>query len=240
MKKYVAFFIACAATTAFANPTQINTGGEAVELVSADKMPLTPPKGEVEKLQKGVDSKAQDGFSKVENAPEKVKGFQLHLNAAKSALATRAQASKKPQAEAQLLPEVYKDLSSLNLGFKAAVLNNSSLIVAAPVGTKVGKAWSGVERFLQVEGGVVRLTEYDLAATGGKFYMAKEMVNARVNGQSAISKIFVGDNGQTIEEIVWVTGHKFHMLTFSPDLAPGTQLKAASHVSALSLATQLR
>jgi hypothetical protein len=69
--------------------------------------------------------------------------------------------------------------------------------------------------------------------------MMKEAVNTKVRGKSAISRVFTDEDGQTIEEIVWVEGSKFYMLTFGPDLIPGTKAKAAAHITAHSLAHEL-
>jgi hypothetical protein len=41
-------------------------------------------------------------------------------------------------------------------------------------------------------------------------------------------------------EMVWVNGSKFYVLTFGPDLLPSTRNKVANHVSAYSLAQELR
>lgn len=69
--------------------------------------------------------------------------------------------------------------------------------------------------------------------------MMKEAVNTRVRGKPAISRVFTDDDGQTIEEVVWVDGGKFYMLTFGPDIMPGTNAKAAAHVTAHTLAQEL-
>jgi hypothetical protein len=242
MRKHnIPFLMICIASSAFAQPSQRSGDTQAAEVVSADNMPMAPPEGELEKLQNGIAARAPDGFSSVERSPEKVKGFFIHLNTVKAALANGQQAGFRKQADVAHSPEVHKNLSQLSLTFKAAAFDKGALIAVAPAGTKIDKSWTGLDRFFQLPGaGVMRLTEYDLGATGGKFFMAKEAVNTSVNGQPAISKVFVGENGLSIEEIVWVSGRKFYMLTFSPDLAAGTQLKAAPHVSALSLALQLQ
>lgn len=69
--------------------------------------------------------------------------------------------------------------------------------------------------------------------------MIKEAVNAEVRGKPAISRVFSDNEGKTVEEIVWVEGGKFYMLTFGPDVIPNTRAKAAAHVSALTLAQEL-
>lgn len=135
---------------------------------------------------------------------------------------------------------MHKDLSKLKIRFKPKALDRGTLIAAAPSGTKINDIWTGVDRFFQIQGaGSVRLSEVDLAASGGKFYMMKEAVNTRVHGKPAISRVFTDDDGHTIEEVVWVEGGKFNMLTFGPDVSPGTKAKAAAHITAHSLAQEL-
>jgi hypothetical protein len=60
-----------------------------LELVSIDKMPLPLPPGEAAKVQKNFGAKAVDGFSSVDQAPEMVKGFFAHMNAAKTYIAQK-------------------------------------------------------------------------------------------------------------------------------------------------------
>ena len=186
---------------------------------------------------------AANGFSTIEKSAEKVSGFFRHLEAVKAELTIQAQTNpllenKHGSAHG---PLVYKALADLKLGFQAASFDGGKLISVTPAGTMMNDAWTGVERFIELENaGVVRLTEYDLGATKGKFFMLKDAVNTQVQGDPAISRVFVDDAGRSLEEIVWVRGKKFHMLTYSPEMVTGTQLKAASEVSAASLARALR
>lgn len=214
-----------------------------IELVNLEQMPIPLPPDQIEKerARKNLESVAPDGFSSVEKSPETVRGFFNHLNAARTYIAQQATANPEQQRTAEsVMPEVHKDLSRLKTHFRPKSLNRGALIAAAPSGTLLNGTWTGIERFFQIEGaGNVRLSEVDLGATGGKFYMMKEAVNTRVRGNPAISKIFTDDNGQTVEEIVWVEGGRFYMLTFGPDLASGSRLKASAHISAHSLAHEL-
>jgi hypothetical protein len=241
MNRLIGIFLVFIASNVFAQASNVAinkgaTGGDLVEFVNAEQMPLPIPKGELEKLKKTAFSpKSVDGFSPIEKSPEEVSGFFLQLNAAKAQLANQSQRNAQVQRGAPQGPEVHKDLSTLKLAFKAASFGRGTLIAATSAGTIIDAGWTGVERFFRVEGeGVTRVTEYDLGATKGKFYMLKDAVNTRVNGKSAISKIFTDDDGQTIEEIVWVDGNKFYMLAFSPDVvagnAAGTKSKIAPHV----------
>ena len=140
-------------------------------------------------------------------------------------------------------PEAYKSLSELNLTFTPSTFSQGELIAVVPSGTLIDNAWTGVERFFQISGvGVVRLTEFDQAASKGKFYMLKDAVNTDVHGKQAISKVITNGN-KKIEEVVWVNGKKLYTLTFGPNTSPedgGSKSKAtAPDISALSLALEL-
>lgn len=244
MKKIIGLIAICITTNVFAqtgnNPAHQAQNADVVEVVSVDHMPLPLPPGEAEKMRKSSRAIADDGFSLLEKSPEMVKGFFTHMDAAKTYLARQGLANAQRNKEEHVTPEVHKDLSTLKIRFKPKSLSRGALMVAAPSGTKVGDAWTGVERFFKIEGaGSVRLSEVDFGATGGEFHMMKEAVNTRVHGKPAISRVFIDDDGQTIEEVVWVEGGKFYMLTFGPDLKPGTKAKAAAHITAHSLAQEL-
>jgi hypothetical protein len=151
--------------------------------------------------------------------------------------------SSTEQGRGTAAPLVYRDLSAIKLSFKAVQVSGGKLIGVAPTGTMIGKVWTGAERYFYIgDAGVMRLSETDLSATGGKFYMLKEAINARVGGEPAISKLFIDNDGQTLEEVLWVSGHKLHMLSFAPAMTPGPNGKAkiATHISAYSLAQDLR
>jgi hypothetical protein len=98
-------------------------------------------------------------------------------------------------------------------------------------------------RYYRIIGaGTMRLIESDMKATGGKFYMLKDAINTQVAGQPAISKIFRDEGGRIIEEVLWVSEQKLHMLTFAPDMEPGRYglTKSNFRLSAVSLAQELR
>lgn len=245
MKRIIPLIAVCIANNVVAqaggSPSSQAQVPDVIELVSIDRMPLPLPPGEAEKMRKSSRTIASDGFSLVEKSPEMVKGFFTHMNAAKTYIARQEMPNGQQQDKGEsATPEVHKDLSKLKIRFKPKSLDRGALIAAAPSGTKLNDAWTGVERFFQIEGaGSVRLSEVDLGATGGKFFMIKEAVNAQVRGKPAISRVFTDDDGQSIEEVVWVEGGKFYMLTFGPNLTPGTKAKAAAHITAYSLAQEL-
>jgi hypothetical protein len=244
MKKIIGFLAVCTTSYVFAQagvgPSNQAPTVDAVEIVSIDQMPLPLPPGEAEKMRNSSRAVATDGFSLMEKSPETVKGFFAHMNAAKTYIARQGTANGQQNKEETGVPEIHKDLSKLKIRFKPKALSRGTLIAAAPSGTKIDDTWTGVDRFFHIEGvGSLRLSEVDLAATGGKFYMMKEAVNARVHGKPAISRVFTDDDGLTIEEVVWVEGGKFYMLTFGPNVTPGSRVKAAPHINAHSLAQEL-
>lgn len=61
--------------------------------------------------------------------------------------------------------------------------------------------------------GIVRLTEQDMKANGGAFFMLKENVIAIVADQPGIAVVVVGDDGKRLEEVVWSADSKLHILT---------------------------
>jgi hypothetical protein len=162
------------------------------------------------------------------------------MNTAKTYIARKKLMGNKQKNGDPSIPEVHEDLSTLKVRFQPKALDRATLIAAAPHGTKIDGAWTGVERFFQIPGaGSVRLSELDLAASEGKFFMIKEAVNTRVHGNPAISRVFTDTDGQTTEEVVWVEDGKLYMLTYGPDLPPGTKAKANGHISAFSLVQEL-
>ena len=69
------------------------------------------------------------------------------------------------------------------LGFNAAAIRSGKLIGAAPQGTLVNGKWTGVERYFHIEGsGFSRVSETDMAASGGMFYMNKAAYLLRARG----------------------------------------------------------
>ena len=104
--------------------------------------------------------------------------------------------------------------------------------------------WSGLERFISIpNGGQFKLTEFDLTKTGGKFFLSSEAVNLSVDNSPAGAKSFLDDDGNIMEEVVWVSEGRFHMLTYLPETAPtaasGHREKRTPSISATSLAQGL-
>ena len=107
----------------------------------------------------------------------------------------------------------------------------------------INGAWTGVERYFHIEGaGFSRVAEWNMAATGGMFYMIKTAVNTTIAGKPAISKVFTDEGGQRIEEVLWIDGGKLYKVTFAPDMQNARYglTKTNANVSAFSLASELR
>jgi hypothetical protein len=140
-------------------------------------------------------------------------------------------------------PIIVSSLTDLKVGFTPASVRTGKLIGVSPQGTIVNGAWTGVERYFQIEdGGYSRISETDMAASGGMFYMNKTAVNTTVAGKPAISMVFIDDQGRRIEEVLWVAGPKLYKVTYAPKLQPGRygMMKANTAISAFALATELR
>jgi hypothetical protein len=236
MKKYIAIAIIFIGANGIA---QVR-GVDLVDFVSAEQLPAPIPKSETERIQKSIRLTASDGFSTVENSPEAVNGFFRNMTMAKGLVAS-SPAGSADQTEGMRALAPRKDLSQIKLTFKPASFSRGKLIAAVPSGTLVGKAWTGVERFFVIDGaGEMRLTEFDMAASKGRFYMLKDAINSRVNGKSAISKIILDDKGRAIEEILWVNENRLSILTFGPDVAKDGKTKLSSHIGAHSISQELR
>ncbi|MES2742247.1 MAG: hypothetical protein V4754_15030 [Pseudomonadota bacterium] len=218
-------------------------GGDRVQLVAVEQMPVPLPNDALKNTQSSSVAKAEDGFSSIEKSPETVRRFFNSLEIVKSQIAGQSQPEMmKLEAGRLRAPVVFKNMSDLKLSFTAATIRKGELIGAAPQGTMIGDAWTGVESFYRIEGqGYMRLSETDMKATGGMFYMIKDAVNTTVLGKPAISKIFTVD-GQTVQEILWVNGSKLYTLTFVPDMEDGGlgKFKVNSRISAKSLAQEIR
>ena len=182
---------------------------------------------------------ASDGFSSLEESPIAVTKFHENFKSAKAGAQSSYDKKSTLFGEGSFDPEVYPDLSKLKLGLKVAELKRGVLLAATPSGTKIADAWTGLVRYFTIEGeGDLRLSEVDLGATNGKFYMLKEAVNAHIRSNPAISKYYVGNNGGIVEEIVWVENKKLFTLTYAPYVA-GVQSKVFPKVSAYSIAQEL-
>lgn len=225
------------------------TGKDRMLLLSPDQMPLPLPNAELLKMQGASLSKADDGFSILDKSSDKVRQFFNNLEIVKT-----SQSSTPQEAEAfaealktgramPTAPMVVKSLEDLKVGFNPASVRSGKLIGVAPQGTIVNGKWTGVERYFRIDGsGYSRVSETDMAASGGMFYMNKSAVNTTVAGKPAISMVLTNDQGHRIEEVLWVDGGKLYTVTYAPDQQPGRygMMKTNSAVSALSLATELR
>jgi hypothetical protein len=250
MKSIFCIALAVASTAAFAQspPTKPGpTGKDHVQLVGLGEMPLPLPKSELQRLQTPM-VKADDGFSNLSNEPDRVREFFNNLEIVKGQQAGAREAesygemmiSGKPVPSA---PLVVSNLADLKVGFKPASVRTGKLLGVAPQGTIVNGAWTGVERYFHIEGGgSSRISETDMAASGGIFYMNKAAVNATVAGKPAISMVFIDEQGRRIEEVLWVDGAKLYKVTYAPKLQAGRygMMKANTAVSAFALATELR
>jgi hypothetical protein len=250
MKSMFCITVAVASTAAFAQspPTwSAPTSKDHVQLVGPGQMPLPLPKSELQKLQAST-AQADDGFSSLSNEPDRVRQFFNNLEIVKGHQASAREAESYAQMitsgkSVPTAPLVVSNLTDLKVGFTPAALRTGKLIGVAPQGTIVNGAWTGVERYFQIEGGgYSRISETDMAASGGMFYMNKTAVNATVADKPAISVVFTDDQGRRVEEVLWVNGPKLYTVTYAPNLQPGRygMMKANTAVSAFALATELR
>lgn len=244
---YAIFVLGAAYASAQPAPPAVDgkNGGDRVQFVGVEQMPVPIPRSEMERVQraKGKSEKAEDGFSMLERSPDKVRSFFNALEIAKTSAAPPPPVMTKQGKPALVAPVVYKDLTRMKLAFAPAQVSKGELIGVAPHGTMIKDAWTGVERFYRIDGtGYMRLTESDMGLTGGMFYMIKSNINTSVGGKPAISVVFVDDGGQTVEEILWVNGSKLYTLTFAPEMSQGRfgKVKENARVSAPSLAQELR
>jgi hypothetical protein len=250
MKKIfcVAFTVASAAAFAQAPPgLQRPAGKDHVQLVGPGQMPLPLPTAELRKLQATM-AKADDGFSNTSSAPDRVRQFFNNLDIVKG----QPTSAREAEGFAEMMisgkgtptaPIVVNNMTDLKVGFTPANVRTGKLIGVSPQGTIVNGAWTGVERYFEIEGGgYSRISETDMAASGGMFYMNKAAVNATVAGKPAISMVFTDDQGQRIEEVLWVEGRKLYKVTYAPTLQSGRygMMKANTAISAFALATELR
>lgn len=241
MNKIIAIICALSASNVaaqqYAGPSR-GDGSDRIEIVGLENMPVPIPPTEADKMKTAVSVRSADGFSAVEFAPDTVQSFFNSFTTART-IASNSGPNTNPQR--RVSPTAYKNLSDLSLTFQAGRVPIGKLIAVAPSGTMIGKKWSGVERFFEVDGGGrMRLTEFDMGATNGKFFMLKEAINARVHGKPAISKVFRDTAGQTVEEVVWVNGPMLNILTYSPKVQEHRETNTSTHISAYSLVQQIR
>ena len=97
-------------------------------------------------------------------------------------------------------PLVVKNITDLKVGFTPSTVRTGKLIGAAPQGTMVNGAWTGIERYFELAGGYSRVSETDMAASGDMFFMNKAAINTTVSGKPAISMVYTDDRGVRVEE----------------------------------------
>lgn len=250
MKNIFYISIAVVSTAAFAQspatPPAL-TSKDYVQLVSPAQMPLPLPKSELQKLQAST-FKTDDGFSNLANVPDRVRQFFNNLEIVKGQQSSAAEAESYAKMitsgkSIPTAPLVVRNLADLKVGFTPASVRTGKLIGVAPQGTIVNGSWTGVERYFQIEGcGYSRISETNMAASGGMFYMNKAAVNTTVAGKPAISVVFTDDQGRRVEEVLWVNGPKLYTVTYAPYLQPGRygMMKANTAVTAFALATELQ
>ena len=150
---------------------------------------------------------ADDGFSTLNNDPEHVRQFLNDLEIVKTNNSTGQEAAAFAEAiksgkAIPTAPIVVKSLEDIKLGFSTVNVRSGKLIGAAPQGTIVNGGWTGVERYFHIAGsGYSRISETDLAASGGMFYMNKAAVNTTVAGKPAISVVMTDGQGNRVEEV---------------------------------------
>ena len=219
MKMLLCTAAAFACAGAFAQAPQPMPGPaegstDRVLLVGANQMPLPPPPAELRKLQNTSMMNADDGFSTADRSPEHVRQFMNDLEVVKGHQSSAEEATAFAEAlksgkAMPSAPMVVKSIGDLKLGFSVAAVRSGKLIGAAPQGTIVNGKWTGVERYFHIEGsGYSRVSETDMAASGGMFYINKAAVNTTVAGKPAISVVMTDDHGRRVEEILWLNGSK--------------------------------
>lgn len=251
MKNLICAAATLAYSSAFAQAPQAMPGpakgsADRVLLVGADQMPLPPPAG-LRSMQ-NMSMRAEDGFSTVDKSPEQVRQFMDDLELVKRHQSSAAEATAFAEAlksgkAIPTAPVVVTSLGDLKLGLSPATVRSGKLIGAAPQGTIVNGKWTGVERYFHIEGGgYSRVSETDMAASGGMFYMNKAAVNTTMGGKPAISVVLTDEQGQRVEEVLWVNGGKLYKVTYAPDQQTGRygKMKMNSAISAVSLATELQ
>lgn len=233
-------FIATAIANTFLTPVFAQNNPH-FEIISAAAMPLKAPPGEEGKVSLNIMTTAVNGSMHAKD-PKKHADFRRSLEIALSSAIERPdteQRSKRP-------PSAVKDITKLQIAFTPKKLaTDQQLLVASPAGMLTSNGWSGLERFVSISRvGQYKLTEFDLTKTGGKFFLSSDAVNANVDNVPAGAKSFLDDDGDIVEEVVWVSDGRFHMLTFLPETMvtalKGQKEKRAPSTSAISIAQALR
>ena len=251
MNKLILAILLCINTTAWAqNQTgdhaKVLTSDQAI-LVEPGQMPLPPPPNDGRHPGTGAPTRAADGVSALTNDPRSVKQFFNKVDVVRSVHSSQNDldsfnAAVHGGAIGKMAPVVIKDLSSLKLTFKPSTPNNGKLIGVSPQGTVIGDRWTGVETYFEIQGGVLCVSELDLKASGGGFYMNKSSANTQVGGKPAHASILKDDAARQIEEVMWMNDGKLVTVTYAPEMTMGRfgLSKANSSVSALSIANSLR
>ncbi len=212
------------------------------EIVAPGAMPLKPPSGEVEK------------FAATNAVTEQASGAVYYKDRRKHGDFLRERNTVQDSADGKTVesqhdlssPIAVKDLTKVKLAFNPKKHSvQHKLLAASPAGTLTNKGWTGLDRYVAIENvGTYKLTEIDLTKTRGKFFLSSDAINANVENSPAATKTFIDDNGNIVEEVVWVSEGKFHMLTYAPETQPSStgnlRNKKLITTSALTLVQELR
>ncbi len=229
-------------TVSFFCGTAIAQNSNTFEIVAPSAMPLKPPGGELEKLA-SINSTSLN-INGVIYSRDNKKHIDFHrgLGLARASADSKVDENQRNSRS----PSAVKDVTKIVLVFNPRKhASHHELQAASSAGTLTDKGWTGLERYITISNvGTYKLTEFDLAKTGGKFFLSNDAVNANVDNSPAATKTFVDDNGNIIEEVVWVSTGRFHMLTYSPDTQSSgivnQRIKKDNSLSAISLAQALR
>lgn len=232
------FIIATAASAFFS--LAYAQGDPHFEIVSNSAMPLKAPPGESEKITSPVSAATTEGVLYIKDSTK-------HADFRRSFDIAQGSADEKPDTihRAKRPPSATRDIATLQIAFMPKRLGaGQEHLVASPAGMLTNTGWSGLERFVSLpNAGKYRLMELDLTKSGGKFFLSSDAVNTNIENSPAGTRAFVDDDGNIVEEVVWVSEGKFHMLTYLPETVasaiPGRKEKRAAAVSAISMAHTL-
>lgn len=249
MKNILCSALALASIYGLAQPPSMPgpTGKDRMQVLGVGQMPLPLPKAELLKMQSASTMRADDGFSTAEKSPERVRQFINDLEIVTTHQSSHQEmeffAEALKQGKTPAAPMVVRDINALRLTFPTVIARTGTFMGAVPQGTLVDGAWTGVQRYFHIAGaGHARISETDMGATGGMFYMNKAAINTTMAGKPAISMVFTDDHGQRIEEVLWVDGTKLYTVSFAPEMHKGRHgpMKTNANISAFSLAGELR
>lgn len=121
MKKTICILLAAIAPASFAQSliAAASARSDLVQLFSMEQLPLGAPKTELDKARAKIytSARADDGFSSIEVAPEMVQQFMNNLDLAKTLAASPQNGAMKKSSDSLRAPEIFKDLTELELGF---------------------------------------------------------------------------------------------------------------------------